>query len=150
MSLLIPPPLVMFFTGCLMWLLAALVPGAVAAYPGQLPLVVVATVVGLALMALAVLSFARARTTVNPLRPARASSLVTSGVFALSRNPIYLADLLWLVAWALWLGHPGNVLLLAFFAWYLTRFQILPEEQALAGLFGEDYAAYCRRVRRWL
>ncbi len=105
---------------------------------------------GVVLMAAAVASFVAARTTINPLKPSRASRLVTGGVFRFSRNPIYLGDLLILAAVAVWLGQIGNVALLAVFVWYIDRFQIRPEERALSTLFGAEYAAYCARVRRWL
>ncbi len=71
-------------------------------------------------------------------------------MFAISRNPIYLADLLLLAALAVWFGNALNIALLALFVWYINRYQIAPEERALAQLFGEAYAAYRARVRRWL
>jgi protein-S-isoprenylcysteine O-methyltransferase Ste14 len=95
-------------------------------------------------------SMFRARTTINPFSPARASSLVTSGIFRLSRNPMYLSLLLLLVAYAVrldsllvWLGP------IAFVA-YVNRFQIGPEERALQTRFGEAYLRYRDRTRRWL
>lgn len=46
--------------------------------------------------------------------------------------------------------HEHALLALPLFTAYLTRFQIVPEERALATAFGEEFAAYRRRVRRWL
>jgi len=95
-------------------------------------------------------SFWRARTTINPLKPERARVLVTHGIYRFTRNPMYLSLLLLLVAYAshLWswpaLGGP-----VAFVA-YVTRFQIVPEERILAAKFGDEFAAYRRRVRRWI
>jgi len=94
--------------------------------------------------------FRRAKTTTNPLKPGSASALVTSGVFAYSRNPMYLALLLALSGWALWLGVLTPWLMLPLFVTTLTRLQILPEERALEGLFGADYLAYRRTTARWL
>ena len=116
----------------------------------QIPAAVAFLAAGVGLMAAAVASFVAANTTINPLKPSRASRLVTSGVFRLSRNPIYVGDLLVLVAIAVWLGQAANIALLAGFVWYIDRFQIRPEERALSTLFGAEYAAYCARVRRWL
>lgn len=99
---------------------------------------------------LAMASFWRRGTTINPFQPARASTLVTHGVFRFSRNPMYLSLLILLVAYALrlgaWAGWAGP---LGFWC-YVTRYQIVPEERALEDRFGEDYRAYKRRTRRWL
>lgn len=121
-----------------------------AAFDFHLPAAGLLLVVGLLLMLVAAGQFIAAKTTINPMRPARASNLITTGVFAISRNPIYLADLLLLAALAVWLGNAFNVALLALFVWYLDRFQIAPEECALRDKFGAAYDAYCSRVRRWL
>jgi protein-S-isoprenylcysteine O-methyltransferase Ste14 len=93
--------------------------------------------------------FRRARTTANPLKPETASALVTSGVFAYSRNPMYLGLTLILGGWAFWLGALTPWLMLPLFTTAITMLQILPEERALAGLFGTDFAAYRRNTDRW-
>ena len=150
MNPLIPPPIVAAIVGVLMWAVNRwLVLGRVES-AFQTPVAIVLLVAGLLLMLVAVASFVAAKTTVNPLRPSRASSLVTTGIFRLSRNPIYLGDLLLLAALAVWLGNIVNLLLLVPFVWYINRFQIIPEERALADRFGASYVAYCARVRRWL
>ncbi|HSQ80712.1 MAG TPA: isoprenylcysteine carboxylmethyltransferase family protein [Casimicrobiaceae bacterium] len=116
----------------------------------QTPVAIALLIAGTFVMAMAVASFVAAKTTINPLKPTRASTLITGGAFRFTRNPIYLGDLLILAAVAVWLGQPANLALLAGFAWYIDRFQIRPEERALGALFGAEYAAYCARVRRWL
>lgn len=92
----------------------------------------------------------RARTTINPLQPDKASSLVTNGIFRFSRNPLYLSLLLLLIAYAIrlesamvWIGPCA-------FVAYVTRFQIVPEERVLTEKFGQAYVAYKDRTRRWL
>jgi protein-S-isoprenylcysteine O-methyltransferase Ste14 len=105
---------------------------------------------GIALRA-RVTSFRRAQTTVDPTRPAKASALVVGGVYRLSRNPMYLGFLLLLLAWGVYLSHLPSLLLAPLaFVLYLNRFQITPEERALESLFGDEYRAYKREVRRWL
>ena len=94
--------------------------------------------------------FRRAGTTVNPLSPGNARRVVTTGVFAWTRNPMYLGMAAALVGLSTWLGTWPALLVAAAFCAYLTRFQIVPEERALHDLFGEPYARYCRRVRRWI
>ena len=105
--------------------------------------------VGVGLAISGVLTFKRAKTTVNPTTPAAASALVRTGVFRFTRNPMYLGLLLCLVAWAVYLSNALALLIVPLFVLYMNRFQIAPEERALATLFGDAYAAYKREVRRW-
>lgn len=84
------------------------------------------------------------------MTPGGASSLVQGGIYRFTRNPMYLGFLLVLGGWAVLLANGlAFVGPLAFVA-YLNRFQIGPEERALAGLFGPEYAKYRARVRRWV
>ena len=104
-----------------------------------------------ALVALAAFAtMSRARTTINPFSPTRASSLVTGGPFRFSRNPLYLSLLLLLVGYALRLDAWVVWLAPAAFLAYVTRFQIIPEERALRLRFGDTFEHYCRHTRRWL
>jgi len=150
MKLLIPPPVVVAVFGVLMWLIARYVESGRFSFGLQTSLAAALLVIGLILMAAAIRSFVAAKTTVNPLKPSKASHLVMSGAFAWSRNPIYLGDLVLLTALALWLGHAAAFLMLPLFVFYINRFQIIPEEQALDKLFGDEYRAYKAKVRRWL
>ncbi|HVE14432.1 MAG TPA: isoprenylcysteine carboxylmethyltransferase family protein [Elusimicrobiota bacterium] len=95
-------------------------------------------------------SFRRAKTTVNPMKADTASSLVTTGVYRFTRNPMYLGLLIVLAGWAVFLANPLAVLFLPAFALYITRFQIKPEERILSKLFGSEYASYMSQVRRWI
>ena len=104
---------------------------------------------GAAIIATAVVQFCRARTTVDPMRPAKASTLVRSGIFAYSRNPMYLGMAIGLAGWAVLLGSLSPWLVVAAFAPLLTWLQIRPEEAVLSALFGREYDDYCARVRRW-
>ena len=97
-----------------------------------------------------VVAFRDKRTTVNPLTPAASSFVVSSGVYRVSRNPMYLGFLLALAGWAVYLSNAGAALLLPAFVAYMTQYQIKPEERALLGKFGSEFAQYMSRVRRWL
>jgi protein-S-isoprenylcysteine O-methyltransferase Ste14 len=97
----------------------------------------------------ALIQFFRMKTTVDPTRPKKASTLVTNGIYRFSRNPMYLALLMVLLAWGLYLGNAFNTLVAAAFVGYMNRFQISAEEKALAKLFGNAYQQYCVNVRRW-
>lgn len=106
-------------------------------------------VAGVLIAVLGVLAFRRHCTTLNPLQPDSSSQIVTTGIFAHSRNPMYLGMVFCLTGWALWLAHPlalpGVVLFIACLHWL----QIKPEERILLHKFGEPYAEYLRKVRRW-
>src|SRR5262249_20133666 len=97
-----------------------------------------------------IVSFRRAKTTANPMKPHTSSSLVTSGVYSISRNPMYLGGLIMLLGWAVYLLNVLAFVLLPVYGLYINRFQIAPEERVLTSLFGDKYVAYQARVRRWL
>ena len=107
-------------------------------------------VAGAVISALGVVSFRRAGTTVNPIKPETAGSLVVSGIYRRTRNPMYLGFLLGLAGWAVFLSNALAFIFLPVFVLYLNRFQISREERALASVFGKDFAAYQSKVRRWL
>jgi protein-S-isoprenylcysteine O-methyltransferase Ste14 len=107
-------------------------------------------VAGVAVILAGVWEFRAARTTVDPLHPASASAMVQSGIYRRTRNPMYLGMLLALAGWSVWLASPAAMTVLPAFVLYLNRFQIAPEEQALAALFGAEFNQYRRSVRRWL
>ena len=97
-----------------------------------------------------VVQFLRARTTVDPHRANRASSLVTGGVYRVTRNPMYLGMLLFLVATVFGSGNVAALIVLPAFIGYMNRFQIEPEERVLTELFGDEYQAFVARTRRWV
>lgn len=84
------------------------------------------------------------------MHPDKASALVITGVFRVTRNPMYLGLLLFLIGWAILLAHPVAALVVPAFVAYIDRFQIRPEEAALTDRFGARYKEYARTVRRWL
>ena len=146
----IPPPLVATLFALCMWALAAVLPKV--AVSDTLRLIATAALVALGtFFCLAgVLSFRRARTTVNPLKPQTASALVSSGIYRLSRNPMYLGFALFLAAWAVFLASPWALLGVLGFILYMSRLQIAAEERALEALFGAEFSRYKSAVRRWL
>lgn len=150
LELKIPPVAVFFVFAAIMWLLAWAVPLTGVALPAKKPIAMGTAAVGGVFAAAGILSFLRARTTVNPTTPSKAASLVTTGVYAITRNPMYLSLLLVLAGWAVYLSNLAALVAIPLFVGYLNRFQILPEERALASLFSSEFQAYCKRVRRWL
>jgi protein-S-isoprenylcysteine O-methyltransferase Ste14 len=146
----IPPPLVGLLCAGAMGYAAAHTPSIDAPRLGLLAVALALGACGAAVMLAGVLSFRRARTTINPLMPDTATALVTSGIYRYTRNPMYLGMLLLLLAWAVYLSSPAALLGVVAFWLYIGRFQIRPEERALTALFGSAFTDYMGRVRRWL
>ena len=149
LELRIPPPVVALLAAVVMWLLSPL------AVFGEAPftrvwVAAVLAVAGAAFSIAGAVSFRRAGTTVNPLKPASASSLVVAGVYRVTRNPMYLGLFLLLAGWGVYLWSPLALPFPFAFAAYISRFQISPEEKALVALFGSEYTECKARVRRWL
>lgn len=146
----IPPPLYMVIFGGLMYLLATYYPVMTLL---SAPINNFAyAFAGLALLIdlSALVLFFRMKTTPNPIKPENANKIVTRGMYRISRNPMYVGLLFWLIAWAIKLSVLSPFLLLPVFVWVLTVQQIIPEEKALEKKFGESYLNYKNRVHRWL
>jgi len=152
LELKVPPPVVALLMAIFMWLAARAVPTLDLIVPRRIAvgLALLLLVAGACVSVLGVASFRRARTTVNPLKPEKASCLVTSGIYRYTRNPMYLGLLLLLLGWAFFLANILAVIFLPAFILYINRFQIRPEEKVLASMFGQDFATYRSKVRRWL
>ena len=150
LALKIPPPVQALIFGALMWVVDKQVPGGQLEFGIQLPVAIVLAIAGVALVVSSMLAFRTASTTVDPFHPEEASHLVVDGVFRYSRNPMYVSLALVLIGWAVWLGSVFNLVVLALFIFYMTVFQIKPEEKVLRSLFGESYEQYCSDVRRWI
>ncbi|MGI1661133.1 methyltransferase family protein [Palleronia sp. KMU-117] len=103
---------------------------------------------GVLLMLLAVAEFRRRRTTVIPHR--EADAMVTSGIYARTRNPIYLGDAMVLAGLILYWNAVLSLPLIPIFVWLIERRFIIPEEDRLRRKFRADFARYEARVRRWL
>ena len=104
-------------------------------------------IAGGAIIAAALGQFGQARTPPEPWKPTTA--LATDGIYAYTRNPMYLGMALLLLAWATFLGSPLAGLSVFLFIGYISRFQIIPEERILRAKFGAPYTAYLSDVRRW-
>jgi len=146
----VPPPLAGFICGTLAWLLSREFAPTTLPFALRVAVAAAFVVLGLAVAGAAARTVTRAKTTLNPLKPETATSLVTSGIFGRSRNPMYLGMASWLLAWSAWLGTIAGLLGPVLFVLWMNRFQIAPEERALTRLFGAEFTAYQARVRRWL
>lgn len=149
-SFLIPPPLLGLFCAVAMWALATILPSLRYDFIAQRPLGFIIIGCGLCLNFISLLKFRQSRTTVNPIYIEKASTLVTTGLYSFSRNPMYLGFAIILSGWAVLLGNPFNILTLGFFIMLINRLQIIPEEKVLLAKFGDQYSAYTNKVRRWI
>lgn len=150
LELRVPPPVVGLVFGAAMWLVAEVSPSLSLVVPFRTAFCIALAAAGVAVGLLGICSFRRQRTTVNPLKPDAATALVTGGVYRVTRNPMYLGMALVLIGWAVFLGNALAPILVLGFMLYINRYQIEPEERVLATLFGTEFDAYRRRVRRWI
>jgi protein-S-isoprenylcysteine O-methyltransferase Ste14 len=146
-ELKIPPPVVALVVGAAMWIACR---GTVPPDGARTAAAIAIALAGASFDLAGFLTFHRARTTINPMRPEAASSLVSHGVYRITRNPMYVGLTLILCGWAAYLGSWWALAGPVAFVAYIGRFQIAPEERMLAARFGDAYRAYRARVRRWL
>lgn len=150
LELKVPPLALTVLTGVLMGLTAAIWPAATFGLPFSRPAALLLAAGGAVICILGVARFRLHETTVLPHRPEATARLVTDGIYGYTRNPMYVGMLMVLAGWGLWLDHPGAAVLVPLCGFWLQRFQILPEERAMAARFGDEYQAYRRKVRRWV
>ena len=150
LDLKIPPLLVVILTAVAMLVVSRVMPWLAYDWPWRVASGLALAVVGGAVALAGVVEFRRRRTSVNPMTPGAASTIVASGVYRCSRNPMYLGFLCALAGLAVYLSNAVAVGMIAFFVVYMNRYQIEPEERALLAKFGPEYAAYMASVRRWL
>ena len=150
MKLTVPPAIQGPIILGLSWLAAKRFPNLVISIPSERIVAIVLSVAGLLIIAVSIVGFSRRKTTVNPLTPNATKTLVTSGVYKVSRNPMYVGVLLILIAWPINLENIAAFVPVPLYIVFMTIFQIMPEERALEEKFGESYVEYKNRVRRWV
>jgi len=106
---------------------------------------------GFVIIFLATKEFKKSETTVNPMKPETSTRLVTSGVFKYTRNPMYLGLASILLASCFYFSSLlGIIVYVPLFIFYITVFQIIPEEESMKTIFNDEYLDYCSKVRRWI
>lgn len=150
LELKIPPPAIAVVLAAAMWALSRVTPSLQVPTDIRLLLALAVAAVAIGFSVAGVMSFRRAKTTLDPTKPQLTSSLVSSGIYTVTRNPMYVGLLLVLIAWAIFLSSAWALLGPAAYFVYIGHFQIAPEERALTALFGAEYTAYLSKVRRWL
>ena len=150
LELKIPPPVVALLIGAAMWIGSRLGPVLEVPLPVRAAAFIALGMLGGAIAIAGDIEFKRAKTTINPLKPQNTTTLVTSGVYRLTRNPMYLGLMLVVIGWTVFLCSAWALAGPVVFVLYISRFQIEPEERILSAKFGAAYSDYVSRVRRWL
>ena len=150
MSLKIPPALQVTILLIFMWALNKVISISHFKFEEQKTVSWVIFSIGVLIEIIAIYAFRKARTTANPLNPNKTSKLVIVSIYKISRNPMYLGMLFILLAFAIRLGNLYTFPILVLYVWYITTFQVIPEEKVLIKLFKNDYLVYCKQVRRWI
>ena len=106
--------------------------------------------IGIACFFFAIKLFKKHNTTISPLKPEKATSLIVSGIYMYSRNPMYLGMLFILISTYIRFNIIGGIISISTFIIYITKFQIIPEEEQLKRIFGEKFLNYKKKTRMWL
>ena len=144
----IPPPILALVMIVIIYLSSFFIESATFNYQASLSVLVL--ILGLACAIPSFKLFARYKTTISPLKPSDATALVTEGMYRYSRNPMYLGLLLWTIASTIWFGTWLGIIINIVFIFLINFLQIIPEEEALLEIFGEEYEEYKKNVRRWI
>tara|TARA_B100001559_G_C16360692_1_gene557248 strand:- start:173 stop:619 length:447 start_codon:yes stop_codon:yes gene_type:complete len=144
----IPPPIITLICAILIYLSKSTFPALTFNYSGQISLLFLIS--GFCIILISFQTFRNKKTTINPIKIEKASSLVTNGIFKYSRNPMYFGMVLILISIGIKFNPYGGAVVVGFFVYFMTYFQILPEEKAMLKLFGEDFIKYKNKTRRWL
>lgn len=150
LALKVIPPVQLIISASLMFGLAYFLPQYHFSLALSLPLVIVLIALASIISSLALYDFHKYKTTSHPHTPEKTSTIVDSGIYAYSRNPMYLALVLVLLALALYLKNVTCFAVIPLFICYITRYQIKLEEVMLDKIFPTDYQNYSNKVRRWL
>ena len=103
---------------------------------------------GLIIIAFAVFKFAKTKTTVDPTKPSKTSSLVISGIYRITRNPMYLGMLFLIISFTFYKLSLIGAIVIPSFIFYINKYQIEPEEYEMRKKFGENFEEYCKKVDR--
>ncbi len=150
LELKIPPPIVTLLCALAMWFLAQHTLPYYLQPELKWSFIAVFFLLGLCFDIAGLLAFRSKQTTINPRHPEKSSSLVSHGIYRITRNPMYVGMVCFLLTWALFLESPMALLGAPLFMFYISYFQIIPEERLLTQLFGDAFRQYQTRVRRWL
>ena len=144
----IPPPIIALVMIAIIYLSSLIIEPITFGYQTLISILVI--VIGLTCAIPSFRLFAKYKTTISPFTPSETTALVTDGMYRYSRNPMYLGLVLLTIAATIFFGTWLGVVIVVAFIFLLNFLQILPEEEALLDIFGEEYVEYQKKVRRWI
>ena len=144
----IPPPILALIMIAIIYLSSFIVETFTFSFQTVLSVLVVVVGLGSALPSFRL--FAKNKTTISPFTPSETTALVTAGMYRYLRNPMYLGLVLLNIAATIFFGTWFGIIIAATFIFLLNLLQIIPEEEALQDIFGEEYIEYKKKVRRWI
>ncbi len=150
LELKIHPPIVFVICAGFMWGIAQISPAIELSQVLRKISILIGSGTAIAIALSAIIAFRKVNTTIDPHKPDESSSLVTSGIYQYTRNPMYLGLATLLCMWTIYLANAYAIIGVLGFVAFITQFQIKPEERVLTKLFGEEFTDYQQRVRRWL
>ena len=137
MRLIIPPAVQLIISAILMWIISIYADNFRFIFKYNNELTLFCLIIGGTIIVFGIVAFRKAETTITPLRPDKASSLVTVGIYQYTRNPMYFGLLLILFSIAIYLQNLASIFVLPIYIWFISKYQIMPEEEALYKLFGQ-------------
>ena len=150
MRLKTPPAVQLFISALLMWIISIYAANFRFIFNFNNELALFCLIIGGTIIVFGIAAFRKAETTVTPLHPDKASSLVTMGIYQYIRNPMYFGLFIILFSIGFYLQNLASMFVLPIYVWFISKYQIIPEEEALHKLFGQDYINYQDRARRWI
>jgi protein-S-isoprenylcysteine O-methyltransferase Ste14 len=144
----IPPPLIVVFLTTLVYLSSNFIIGFELPFRTQISILLL--LIGLSVLFIPVFQFFKSKTTINPQNFKNVNNLVSSGIFKISRNPMYLGMLIIIMSTVVYYFNYFSVLTPFIFYFWINEFQIKREEKKLEEKFGSDYKKYKSKTRRWI
>ena len=148
MKIKIPPPLIVVFLTTLVYLSSNFIIGFELPFRTQISILLL--LIGLSVLFIPVFQFFKSKTTINPQNFKNVNNLVSSGIFKISRNPMYLGMLIIIMSTVVYYFNYFSVLTPFIFYFWINEFQIKREEKKLEEKFGSDYKKYKSKTKRWI
>ena len=148
MKVKIPPPIIVFFLTTLVYFSSNFFIGF--DLPFRTPISLTLLLIGLLVIFVPVIQFIKSKTTINPQNFKNVNNLVSSGIFKISRNPMYLGMLIIISSTVVYYLNYFSFFTPFIFYFWINEFQIKREEKKLEEKFGSDYKKYKSKTKRWI